>query len=227
MKFQNFDLEKCFFISDLHLNHFWVNKAGEERGVILFERTQFKDIESHDQYIWNRLKLWAKSHEGATLFVLGDFGDITQLYHFEELRYCYNVKVFFLYGNHDKLSDWDSFDTYCDGVYRYPLYLNDRVILSHQPIWPCPEGCVNVHGHLHGAVLDSSQHITCSVNDIGYNPIGWKRVAKQLQQVPKVSYKFLEEPYVDAYVLRQERPDLVVKKDGHLDVAASRKKMGK
>lgn len=222
-----FNLEHTWYCSDLHLNHYWINKEGEERGVILFERTQFRTIQEHDKYIWKQLYNWAEKHQGHTLFILGDFGDVDQLWKLDIMRYEWNIYIVFVYGNHDSKEDYNKFCTYCDEVYLRPVYISDRVVISHEPIWPIPYGCVNVHGHLHSAVLDCPRSLCASIHVIGYQPFSWKRVCKALAATPKANYKFLYEPYREEYKILSDRPDLVVKPNGHLDIAASRKKLGK
>lgn len=222
------NLEQCWFISDPHFNHSYINKAGEKRGVIYFERTKFKDIAAHDHFIHIHLLEWAKDHKGQTLFVLGDFGDVNYLYIIDELRYSYNITVNFVWGNHDKNCDKELFEEHFDNVYYYPTYIADRVILSHEPVYPCPDGCVNVHGHLHGAKLASSQHICASMHVVGYKPFSGKVVAKTLSKIPKASYKFLEEPYAHLYQFTQEKEDVVYnKKTGLIDINWLQNKKGK
>lgn len=216
-----FDLEHTWYVSDLHFSHWWINKQGEERGVILFERTQFRTIQEHDDYIWKQLYAWAEKHQGHTLFILGDFGDVNQLWKLDRMRYEWNIRIVYVYGNHDSKEDYDKFCHYCDEVYLRPVYISDRVIISHEPIWPVPYGCVNVCGHLHNAMLDSPQSLCASIHVIGYNPFSWKKVCKALSAVPKASYKFLEEPYNDHYISLVQRDDLVMDKNGKVDAKAS------
>lgn len=216
-----FELERSAFVSDLHLNHYWVNKAGEERGVTLFERTQFRTIQEHDEYIWKQLYSWAEKHPEHTLFILGDFGDTSQLYKLDMMRYKWRIWVIYVYGNHDSRSDYEKFWVHCDEVYLRPHYISDRVIVSHEPIWPVPYGHVNIHGHLHNAVLDCPQSLCASIHVIGYQPFSWKKVCKALTATPKASYKFLEEPYNDHYISLVERDDLVMDKNGKVDPKAS------
>lgn len=221
-----FDLEHSWFVSDLHLNHYWKNKQGEERGVILFERTQFRTIQEHDTYIWRQLYNWAKNHPGHTLFILGDFGDTSQLWKLDKMRFEYDIYLVFVYGNHDSKEDYNKFYEYFDEVYLRPFYISNRVIISHEPIWPVPYGCVNVCGHVHGATLNSEQYLLCSIHTIGYSPFSWKKVSKQLSLVPKVSYKFLQEPYAHLYHFLQPRPELVLDKNNNILLEESRKKKG-
>lgn len=215
--------EKLYFCSDLHINDMHVNQAGEPRGVILFERTQFKTIQEHDAYIHNMLISWAQKHPDCGLWILGDFGDTTYLYWIDEMR-AYGCEVYFLYGNHDSTSDFDKFKEHFNEVYRYPTYITKRVLLSHEPQYPMVAGGLNVHGHLHGSKLDSIQHLTVSCNDIQYNPISVNPIVKRLVQIPKASYKFLEEPFADKYIFFKSRPDIVIDKKGKIDLKASRKK---
>lgn len=215
--------EKMYFCSDLHINHMHINKAGEPRGVILFERTQFKTIQEHDTHIYNMLIFWAQKHPDCGLWILGDFGDTTYLYWIDEMR-AYGCEVYFLYGNHDSTSDFDKFKEHFNEVYRYPTYITKRVLLSHEPQYPMVAGGLNVHGHLHGSKLDSIQHLTVSCNDIQYNPISVSPIVKRLAQIPKASYKFLEEPFADKYIFFKSRPDIVTDKKGKIDLKASRKK---
>ncbi len=246
--------EKMFFTSDLHINHHWINQSGEPRGVILFERTQFKTIQEHDTYIHNMLISWAQKHPDCGLWILGDFGDTDYLYWIDEMRAygcevyflyglwilgdfgdtdylywidemrAYGCEVYFLYGNHDSASDFDKFKEHFNEVYRYPTYITKRVLLSHEPQYPMVTGGLNVHGHLHGTKLDSVQHLTVSCNDINYNPISINPIVKRLAQIPKASFKFLEEPFADKYIFFKPRPDIVMDKDGKIDLKASRKK---
>lgn len=214
--------EKMYFCSDLHINHYWINQAGEPRGVILFERTQFKTIQEHDTYIHNMLISWAQKHPDCGLWVLGDFGDTDYLYWIDEMR-AYGCEVYFLYGNHDSASDFDKFKEHFNEVYRYPTYITNRVLLSHEPQYPMVTGGLNVHGHLHGTKLDSVQHLTVSCNDINYNPISINPIVKRLAQIPKASYKFLEEPFADKYIFFKSRPDVVTDKNGKIKLKETKK----
>lgn len=210
------DLEKSWFISDLHFNDCWINKSGEPRGVILFERTQFKDTEEHDSFIINALCSWAKKHRDHHLYILGDFGDPAYLPVIEMLNFCYNVRISFVTGNHDKVEDYERFSLAFTEVFTAPTFIHPRIVLSHEPLWPCPDGVINICGHLHGATLDSVNHIVVSANNIDYKPIGWKTISKRFAAIDKVSYKFLEEPYARHYKILKNRGDIVYDKKTRL-----------
>ena len=49
-------------------------------------------------------------------------------------------------GNHDKLSEVSK---YFDEIYTGPLFIADRILLSHEPIFGLEGWCWNIHGHDH------------------------------------------------------------------------------
>jgi len=59
-----------------------------------------------------------------------------------------------------------------DEVYEGPLMINDRVILSHEPI-SVPDGIMfNIHGHVHNKhYKGDSQHLNCCAEVIDYEPV--------------------------------------------------------
>ena len=75
-------------------------------------------------------------------------------------------------GNHDAgvggVVDPDGFD----GVYSV-LHVPGEppLLMTHVPLLAVPDGCVNVHGHLHGArVPGATPHINVSVEQLDYRP---------------------------------------------------------
>ena len=77
-----------------------------------------------------------------------------------------------MYGNHEITRagsvDNDGFDE----VYS-TLYVDGQppLLLTHIPLRVVPEGCVNVHGHLHqGRVPGGSRHINVCVEQLQYRP---------------------------------------------------------
>lgn len=80
-----------------------------------------------------------KIHKLDTLIHLGDVGNPNYL---DELK-CYKVLIT---GNHDVLSKVAS---HFDEVYTGPLFIADRILLSHEPIYGLGAFCINIHGHMH------------------------------------------------------------------------------
>lgn len=79
--------------------------------------------------------------KGDVLIHLGDVGDASYL---DELK-CYKVLIT---GNHDVMSKVAS---HFDEVYTGPLFIADRILLSHEPIEGLESFAMNIHGHDHAA----------------------------------------------------------------------------
>ena len=109
------------FISDPHLSH---------DNIIKFERTQFKTIKEHDDYIKNLIT--TNLHPNDTLYVLGDVGEMSR----DNIQFWKNLKckTILIRGNHDtqKQKLLQAFDIvspnhghfYFYGYVYPPFYLN-------------------------------------------------------------------------------------------------------
>lgn len=191
-----------FFISDTHFGH---------KAIIRFERTQFATIEEHDNYIIEKVNQTVKVSD--TLYILGDVGNL------EKVRLLNGRKILVL-GNHDKMSK-KIYEGYFAEVYEMPFYYNKRVLLSHIPE-PVDKHILNVHGHLHGAVLNSDNHYNVSLALIGFTPVSEKDLQRIISRLPKQNYKFLEEWYADMYRFSDlSRTDVVFDDTGLIDLPAS------
>ena len=94
-------------------------------------------------------------HKTDTLIHLGDVGDASYL---DKLK-CYKV---LLTGNHDVLSKVVS---HFDEVYNGPLFIADRIILSHEPIYGLESFALNIHGHVHnGYTIAFSDKVASHIN---------------------------------------------------------------
>lgn len=209
-----------YFISDPHFNHY-----KNDRGIITFERLQFETIKDHDKYLMDCFVEWAKKLKPTDEFwVLGDWGDADYLY----LLDMFQCKTYFVYGNHDALADKEKFEDYFDVVYEYPVYLSNKLVVSHIPV-AVFEDQINVHGHLHGAVLDSPNYICCSMHVANYKLISDQHINGQFGKLPKYNRRFLWEPFAHMMKFLQKRSEVVMDKNGRIDLAASRvlQKLGK
>ena len=66
-----------------------------------------------------------------------------------------------------------------DEVYEGPLMINDKVILSHEPIFPTLPFVYNVHGHVHNAEYKGDEHhLNCCAEAINYKPINLLKLFK-------------------------------------------------
>ena len=80
-----------------------------------------------------------KINKGDTLIHLGDVGNPNYI---DELK-CYKVLIS---GNHDILSKVAS---HFNEIYTGPLFIADRILLSHEPIIGLEGFALNIHGHDH------------------------------------------------------------------------------
>ena len=203
-----------YFTSDWHFGH---------KSIINWERTQFKTIQEHDQAIIDTIYKWAtKMKKGDTFYFLGDFGDISFLPSATFPLIASGAKLIFIAGNHDRLEDKAMFEKYFDEVYWHPIYLSERLIVSHFPqaLWP---GQCNAMGHLHGSVLDAPGYITCSINDTEFNFVTDKQINNMFAKVGKFNTQFLYEPWADMYKFtKRDTSDLIVDQNGKIDLPATR-----
>lgn len=207
-----------YFISDLHFGHysFFTN-----RGITTFERTQFKSIAEHDDYLGK--VLINLSHKLTTfdeVWNLGDFGCVDRLGTMDLLRQT-GAKVYFVYGNHDKQSDRWLFERHFDQVFLYPVYLSQKLVVSHYPVAVWPDS-INVCGHLHGAKLQTSNHICASIHVANYQPITDNHINTVFSKLPKFTRRFLYEPWANDYKFIQPKEDVIMDPNGNIDLSASR-----
>ena len=69
-----------------------------------------------------------------------------------------------------------------DEVYTGPLMISDKIILSHEPIVPCPKYLVNLHGHTHDRpdVYNFNDHLYYNfcAEALGYKPVSLSKLIK-------------------------------------------------
>lgn len=210
-----------YFISDLHMGH---------RNVINFERHQFATIEEHNNYIAMVIKNLAdkiaksakkKSNaEPDEVWILGDFGSVYYLYMINWLKSA-GAKTYFVYGNHDKQDDLSMFKEYFDEVYLYPVYLSQKLVVSHYPV-AVYNDTINVHGHLHGCKLKDINHVCVSIHVTNYQPLTDRYLDSIYSRLPKFTRRFLYEPWATDHQFTQPKEDVVMDPSGNIDLSASR-----
>ena len=100
------------------------------------------------------IKILKKDLNKQTILIhLGDVGDASYL---DELK-CYKVLIT---GNHDVLS---KVANHFDEVYTGPLFIADRLVLSHEPLVGLENFVMNIHGHEHTSVFRHN-HINLAAN---------------------------------------------------------------
>jgi calcineurin-like phosphoesterase family protein len=208
--------------SDWHFGH--ANDVNT-KGILAFERgNKFNTIQEHDKYITECIEKWLhKLATEDTFYFLGDFGrpdskTLSELVRIFVEAKCHKVAI---RGNHDHETETEIMKTLFDKVYDYPIYISNRIVLSHFPcnVW---KDQINIHGHLHGSVLNSPNHVCASIHVAQYQPINNHIVNGCLGRLPKYNRRFLWEPWADKYQFTQKKEDVVYDKDRNIDLAASR-----
>lgn len=208
--------------SDWHFNHF--NEDGT--GILSFERgNRFTTIQEHDEYIVGLVRRWlAKLHKDDTFYFLGDFGRPTNDI-FRELCFIFNkakCRKVAIRGNHDHEDEIDKMWMLFDKVYDYPIYISDRIVLSHRPHVEMDQSVLNISGHLHGSTLTLPNYMCASLHVNNYKPITNKQAEGKLGSLPKRDVRFLWEWFAPYYKFTQKKEDVVYDKNGNIDLAASR-----
>lgn len=125
--------------------------------------------------------------KGDTFVCLGDVGDP---------KYISMIKArkkVLLLGNHDAKGVYkDLFDE----VYTGPLFIADRILLSHEPVYGL-SWCLNIHGHDHNnmeAYREDCKHINLAANVCGYTPVNLGKLIKDgiLADIESIHRKTIE-----------------------------------
>lgn len=157
-----------YVTADLHFNH---------RGIIPFERHQFKDIKEHDEYIIRSLNKVLKP--GDNLYILGDIGfrENGSLAPISEcIRRIECARKILIMGNHDHFSEIEARAMGFDEVYKHPIYYESKdapgmIILSHRPVREAYDNpyVINVHGHVHGGEIDLPNYYNVNIHMTKYH----------------------------------------------------------
>ena len=111
----------------------------------------------------------SKIGKNDTLIILGDVGDI------EFIKRIRGYKVL-ITGNHDKGES--VYKGIFNEVYTGALTINDKVILSHEPLI-LPKCFYNIHGHDHSKDFkDDDYHLNVCAEHINYTPISLSNLLK-------------------------------------------------
>lgn len=109
----------------------------------------------------------AKVGRKDTLIILGDVGDV------EYAKKLRGYKVLIM-GNHDRGAS--VYKEVFDEVYEGPLFVGERLLLSHEPI-DLPFA-LNIHGHDHVGTKRGKNHLNVCSDVIGYTPINMNQLMK-------------------------------------------------
>lgn len=159
-----------YIISDLH---FTDKEIFNFRSASNKLPTEIKTVLDLDCYIIESINKVV--HKNDCLLVLGDVGNKDCV---RKLKAGYKV---LLLGNHDKGAGY--YKDVFDEVYSGPLMISDKVILSHEPIIPCPDYLVNLCGHVHAKNhsfrVDKHQYYNFCAEAIDYKPVSLGELIKE------------------------------------------------
>lgn len=171
----HFGDEECFqFRLKKNRNKFYLDAFPED----------ITTVKQLDRYQIDNIN--AVCHKNDTLIILGDVGDL------ECVKYLKAGHKVLITGNHDlgasnykrqKMYDLNpvtnryfvvSDNKLFDEVYSGPLMISDKIILSHEPLIPCPSYLVNLHGHVHDKdhinIVDRIRRYNFCAEAINYKP---------------------------------------------------------
>lgn len=169
--------EQWFVVADTHFGH--------EKLCTLTERP-----ENYNELIiegWNSV---VTKHD-SVLFL----GDLSFVNKAKTAGYCSKLKgrKWMIRGNHDSANvGWyaDCGFTVVEPIFKrfkdkYDNWLS--VLFTHEPVFPLPEGWINIHGHLHGNshrgnVPDGIRHFDVGVDPLKYVPIRIYKVLDEFRQ---------------------------------------------
>ena len=103
------------------------------------------------------------------LILLGDVGNEKRL---ADIK-CKHIIL--LTGNHDR--GCAIYEPYCEEVYDGPLFIGDRILISHEPINGLENMCVNIHGHCHASkwgMFGDLGHVNVAADVCNYTPYSLK-----------------------------------------------------
>lgn len=209
--------------SDWHFNHSNDKNTG---GILKFERgNKFTTIQEHDKYIVELIRKWLKKlTKDDTFYFLGDFGRPTEetLTELGEIFGKARCKTVAIRGNHDHEFETNIMQSLFDEVHDYPIYISDRIILSHRPHVEMDISVLNISGHLHGSTLNLPNYMCASLHVNDYKPIISQQAQGKLGSLPKRDIRFLWEWFAPYYRFTQKKEDCIYDRDGNIDLAASR-----
>ena len=158
--------------SDFHFNH----------KNILNTCRKFESIEEHNEYIIKQYNSVVGKDD--LVYVLGDAA-WNPLKESKALIERLHGRKILIIGNHDQGSIGAYKSIGFIDVINHPVYYSSKIILSHYPVQECYNNpfCINVHGHLHQAVLTLPNYFNCNIELHDFKPINMKEYEKLADQI--------------------------------------------
>lgn len=161
-----------YVISDTHFGHY---------NIIKYCNRPFKTVEEMDSYIIEKWNSIIKKND--KVFFLGDFSNYNKQKNIEICNQLNGYKAIIL-GNHDHNKTYKYWnDIGFKEIYKYPIVLNEFMVLSHCPILNVVnDNTINIHGHIHNKTLGTAYQkhinhfINVSVENINYVPVNLDKI---------------------------------------------------
>lgn len=163
---------------------------GRFNNIFVIGDTHFADEETAklrannvgDEELVRRIN--SKVGKKDVLIILGDVGDV------EYVKKLRGYKILIM-GNHDKgASNYKRNDYFIDAfgnttdnhlfdeVYTGAVMLNDKILLSHEPV--SVSFAFNIHGHVHSmSAKDDKLHMNVCAEHVDYTPVSLIALQKQ------------------------------------------------
>ncbi len=143
--------------------HFW------HSNIIKYTNRPFKTVEEMNSFmIEQHNSLVSKADK---VFILGDFA-LSNKEKTEKIVRHLKGNLILIMGNHDRSRSqkwWEEIGF--TSVIKYPIIINNHIILSHEPVPDVSLPFINIHGHLHDLVTDKNNYYNVSVEHTKYLPI--------------------------------------------------------
>lgn len=161
---------KTFVTSDLHFGH---------GNIIQYEHRPFRDVDHMDRSLiknWNQVV-----SKYDRVFVLGDVG-FYPMDKLSEYVHLLNGRKTLIMGNHDRgrnVRRW--MECGFDEVSKYPIILDNSIVLSHEPPEYFNDGTPFfwMYGHVHGTgmyqTVTANSACVC-VERWGYAPVEMQKI---------------------------------------------------
>lgn len=150
--------------SDLHFSHKSVVKFTNKDGS---KMRPWNTIDEMDEELIRRFNEKVSKYDEC--FILGDVTLNRRGLPLLDRLNCKNLIL--IKGNHDHFRV-DEYTPYFKDICSY--HVEENVLFSHIPVHPSQleyRFKMNVHGHMHGEILDDSRYMNVSVEQTDYYPI--------------------------------------------------------
>ena len=163
-----------FYISDTHFGHEKIIKFESEK-------RPFNTIEEHDEHLiamWNH-----RVGKRDVVYHLGDVAFKPSTTMDRVMPRLNGIKKLIL-GNHDT-ANINLYLKYFTKLYSAYEDKDNGILYSHYPVHPSQleyRYKINVHGHMHSAVIDDSRYINICCEHTGLAPISREQLFERIKR---------------------------------------------